>query len=153
MITKTYDHAKTEFGEIVGGKWPNETKFMVMLVLPSYVSDRLINTATGKLTSRIYVHKDLCKPLLAAFASLKDRDLLDELKTFDGCFMIRNVRGSSRPSTHSYGLAIDLNASENALGATPKLSPEFIHCFTEQGFVWGGAFKRLDGMHFQYAAW
>jgi hypothetical protein len=52
-------------------------------------------------------------------------------------------------STHSWGMAIDLNASWNKLGAIPTLSREFVNCFKKEGFKWGGEFSRKDGMHFQ----
>jgi hypothetical protein len=46
-------------------------------------------------------------------------------------------------------MAIDVNAFENGLGKKPKLSAGFVKCFTDAGFVWGGNFARLDGMHFE----
>jgi hypothetical protein len=52
-------------------------------------------------------------------------------------------------SLHSWGIAIDVNAFENGLGQTPKLSAGFVKCFTDNGFDWGGVWKRLDSMHFQ----
>ena len=52
-------------------------------------------------------------------------------------------------SLHSWGIAIDVNAFENGLNMTPKLSPGFVKCFTDNGFYWGGNFKRKDGMHFE----
>ena len=74
---------------------------------------------------------------------------MSELKTFDGCFCIRDVRAiPGQKSCHSYGLAIDINAAENGLNKQPKLTPEFVKCFTDEGWVWGGKWKRPDGMHF-----
>jgi hypothetical protein len=32
-----------------------------------------------------------------------------------------------------------------------KLSPGFVKCFTDNGFEWGGTWKRKDPMHFQLA--
>jgi hypothetical protein len=52
-------------------------------------------------------------------------------------------------SLHSWGLAIDVNAFENGLNQTPKLSAGFVKCFTDAGFDWGGTWQRKDGMHFQ----
>ena len=76
---------------------------------------------------------------------------MDELKTWDGCFNIRKKRGLSSMSLHSWGLAVDVNAFENGLGQNPKLSKEFVECFTSSGFEWGGFWKKKDGMHFQLA--
>jgi hypothetical protein len=52
-------------------------------------------------------------------------------------------------SLHSWGIAIDVNAFENGLNMTPKLSAGFVKCFTDNGFDWGGTWTRKDGMHFQ----
>ncbi len=101
---------------------------------------------------RIYCNLDLVEPLSKALANLKENGLESELKTWDGCFNIRKVRGSTTSmSLHSWGVAIDVNASENGLGQEPQLSPEFVACFTSAGFDWGGNFNRKDGMHFQLA--
>jgi hypothetical protein len=100
--------------------------------------------------NKIYCNKDLVKPLLGAICELHATGHIKELKTYDGCFNIRNQRGSvSKLSLHSWGLAIDVNQATNALGAKPTLSAGFVKCFTNNGFTWGGNFKRLDGMHFE----
>lgn len=103
----------------------------------------------GVIPKRIYCNKDLVKPIEAAFKALIDTGRVTELKTWDGCFNIRKKRGLSSMSLHSWGIAIDVNAFENGLGKQPKLSPEFVKCFTDNGFIWGGTWRRLDGMHFE----
>lgn len=106
----------------------------------------------GIIPKRIYCNKDMVKPLEQAFKNLIQRNHINELKTWDGCFNIRKKRGLSSMSLHSWGLAVDMNAFENGLNVTPKLSPEFVKCFTDSGFDWGGTWQRKDGMHFQLAA-
>ena len=103
----------------------------------------------GVIPKRIYCNKEIIGRLSAAFKALIDTGCVQELKTWDGCFNIRKKRGLSSMSLHSWGIAIDLNAFENGLGQVPKLSPEFVKCFTDNGFDWGGNWKRLDGMHFE----
>ena len=88
-------------------------------------------------------------PLMAAFKALIATGCVTELKTWDGCFNIRKKRGLSSMSLHSWAIAIDVNAFENGLGQTPKLSKLFVSCFTNNGFDWGGTWTRKDGMHFQ----
>ena len=105
----------------------------------------------GVIPKRIYCNKDLIKPLEAAFKSLIATGCVNELKTWDGCFNIRKKRGLASMSLHSWAIAIDVNAFENGLGVTPKLSPRFVKCFTDNGFTWGGTWQRKDGMHFQLA--
>lgn len=103
----------------------------------------------GVIPKKLYCNKDIIAPLSKAFKNLIDREFIKELKTFDGCFNIRKQRGASSQSLHSWGVAIDVNASWNGLGKKPTLSTGFVKCFKDAGFDWGGDFKRLDGMHFQ----
>lgn len=105
----------------------------------------------GVIPKRIYCNKDLVGPLSKAFKNLIDTGHVKELKTWDGCFNIRKMRGLKSMSLHSWGIAVDVNAFENGLGANPKLSPGFVKCFTDAGFHWGGTWTRKDGMHFQLA--
>ena len=103
----------------------------------------------GVIPKKIYCNKDLVLPLQQAFKNLIDTGRVAELKTWDGCFNIRKKRGLSSMSLHSWGLAIDVNSSWNQLGKIPTLSDEFVKCFTDAGFTWGGTWKRCDPMHFQ----
>lgn len=101
---------------------------------------------------RIYVNRDMRGPLAQAIVNLIVRGCIDELKTWDGCFNIRPMRGSSQASLHSWGLAVDVNASWNAMGAPSTLSEEFVMCWKDAGFDWGGDWEsRPDSMHFQLA--
>jgi hypothetical protein len=101
---------------------------------------------------KIYGHELLEAPLRQAFRFLVERGLSVELETYDGCFNIRQMKGGSGYSVHSWGLAVDLNAASNRFGQDPSLSPEFVRCFADCGFEWGGLWtpdKYRDGMHFQ----
>lgn len=106
----------------------------------------------GVIPKKLYCNRAMIGPLSKAFQNLISRDLVKELKTFDGCFNIRKKRGLNSQSLHSWGIAIDVNAFENQLNQKPKLSPAFVKCFTDAGFDWGGTWKRVDSMHFQLAA-
>lgn len=100
---------------------------------------------------KIFINK-LFKPVLEkALLNVIERGLAPEMTTWDGCFIIRQKRGLSALSLHSWGLAVDINAFENQLNQVPNLSPEFVACFTEAGCEWGGLWKRKDGMHFELA--
>jgi hypothetical protein len=122
---------------------PNLQRAMVMWDVPGYME-------IGVIPKRIYCNRDMIEPLSKAFHNLIQTGHVSELKTWDGCFNIRKKRGLSSMSLHSWGIAIDVNAFENGLNQTPKLSPGFVKCFTDAGFDWGGVWKsRPDGMHFQ----
>lgn len=123
----------------------------------------------GFVPKRIYCHPLMIEPLRKSFIFLRDRDFIKELKTWDGCWNLRPIRGYEKIyerlmaagkveqaikylSIHSWAGAIDLNAGENPLGRKPKLSKGFVKCFTDAGLEWGGNWKRPDGMHFQLAS-
>lgn len=103
----------------------------------------------GMLPNRLYCNKDMIEPLTQAFKNIINRKLVDQVKTWDGCFNIRKKRGLNSMSLHSWAIAVDINAFENQLGQTPKMSFELVQCFKDAGFDWGGDWTRLDGMHFQ----
>jgi hypothetical protein len=121
-----------------------ERKWMVLWDVPDD-----INKAIPALPNKIYCNKLMVLPLENAFRCLIQRGKHKELKTWDGCFNIRKKRGLSSMSLHSWGIAIDVNAAWNQLGKQPTLSKEFVKCFTDQAFEWGGTWTRKDGMHFQ----
>jgi hypothetical protein len=127
-----------------GNPQSHEKHFMVMWDVPSELE-------IGVIPKRLYCNKVMVEPLTRAFKNLIETGHVSELKTWDGCFNIRNVRGRTSPSLHSWGVAIDVNAAWNGLGKAPTLTSGFIKCFTDAGFDWGGLWGRPDGMHFQLA--
>lgn len=100
---------------------------------------------------RIYCNNDLIIPLTRAFKNIKDRKLTAQIRSWDGCFNIRNKRGAASASIHSWGLAIDINAAWNGFGKVPTMSKELVKCFKDAGFDWGGDWAKPDGMHMQLA--
>ncbi len=134
----------------------DEGLYMVTWEVPSDIREELSHvrfSALGTIgfPTKIYLNKDIQEALEEALRNVISNGFAEELKTWDGCFIIRNSRGLRSWSMHSWGLAIDLNAATNRLGATPTLSAGFVKCFTDAGFDWGGLWKRKDGMHFQIA--
>lgn len=54
-------------------------------------------------TDRLYIHKDFRQKLQEAFHALEMQGLHHEIRTFDGCYHLRYVRGSnSALSVHSF---------------------------------------------------
>lgn len=47
----------------------------------------------GFIPKKIYCNKDLVLPLQQAFHNIIDRGLVDQLKTWDGCFNLRKKVG------------------------------------------------------------
>jgi len=123
---------------------PELEKGMVLWDVPTHLE-------IGVIPKRLYCNRDMVGPLKDAFFKLILTGCVDELKTWDGCFNIRNKRNGGTPSLHSWGVAIDVNAAWNRMGKEPTLSPEFVQCFKDAGFDWGGDWRVKDGMHFQLA--
>ena len=100
--------------------------------------------------TKIFINKDFKNKLYNAFKELETNNLQSEIKTFDGCFQQRTVRGSDMISLHSWAMAIDINASTEKLGQVKStLSPKFIEIMLKNGLFWGGNYKgRKDPMHF-----
>ena len=141
--------AQAKYGGIHNGVWGNEAKFCQLIDIPEEIGGSWINTVTHAYVDHIYCNKDFAPHLLAALSNVKNANLLHELKSFDGCYEIRDVRAQPGSiSCHSYAMAIDINAFENQMGHPTSFSPEFVECFKKAGFIWGGNFKRCDPMHF-----
>lgn len=122
-----------------------ERKHMVLLRLDSY------RELIPALPAKVYCNRIMEKPLLTALNNIVDRGMTSEFKTWDGCFNVRKKRGAGSMSLHSWGIAIDINAAWNGFGKTPTMRRDFVKCFTDAGFDWGGTWTKPDGMHFQLA--
>ena len=98
----------------------------------------------------VYIHKDFRGLLIPAFSRLEEKGLHLEIRSYDGCFNVRHVRGSySVLSTHSWGAAIDLNARENPLGSSGRWSGPFLDVLSSCGIFCGQRWTgRKDPMHF-----
>ena len=112
----------------------------------------------GCVNGNVSFHKLVAKQLQDLFKAWEDEGLLPLIKTFDGAWAPRYVRGSrTNLSNHSIGTALDLNVRWNMLGQVPALVDhegsirKLIPIANEHGFYSGLHFKRLDGMHFEIA--
>jgi hypothetical protein len=100
--------------------------------------------------SRFLVNKDFMAMLVLAFQNITNANLQGEIKTFDGCYNNRMVRGAQTTSLHAWAAAIDLNASIEARGqTTTHWTPDFLQIMKDAGIFWGGDFHTIvDNMHF-----
>jgi hypothetical protein len=100
----------------------------------------------------------------------------DELSMHDNnssCFNFRKIAGTERLSSHSYGLAIDINPKQNPYirikdestiiepitgleflnrhNLRPGMLETVVPIFTTHGFIWGGKWDNpIDYHHFEY---
>jgi hypothetical protein len=105
----------------------------------------------GTPVRRARCHKLLVENFQKVFSDIKTAGLESEVKNYSGIFARRSIRGfGSHPSTHSWGIAIDLEADKFPLGSTLRFPDEVIRIFHASGFFYGGDFQaRKDPMHFQ----
>lgn len=65
----------------------------------------------------------------------------------------RPIHGTRVPSNHSWGLAVDLNSTENPMSTkfVSDIPPAVVADWEACGFYWGGRYEnRPDAMHFEY---
>lgn len=95
-----------------------------------------------------------------------ERELSPELRELaastSGTFVWRKVRGTSRPSMHSFAIAIDVAVPRSdywrwnkpdAAGRfryKNRFPLEIVEIFERHGFIWGGKWYHFDTMHFEY---
>lgn len=139
---------------------PNETGngYLVKIQLPypmrlAWDTDTVVNS--------MMCHKLVTKNFLNVFNEIQRVYGYDKIKElgidlFGGCFNYRKMRGGNSWSTHSWGIAIDLDPARNLLKETSKTArfarPEYkamIDIFYKHGFESLGREKNYDWMHFQ----
>lgn len=130
-------------------------KWLTVYRLPDWLLPHFPPLYDGSKVTRIQMHKDAVAPFEAAMRELVDTGLIQELHSFDGCWNVRNMRGLSTPSIHSWGCAFDLNASRNPLGVAwgsrPGMFSAAFVAVMRKHFDCGADWHapRTDAMHFQ----
>jgi hypothetical protein len=136
-------------------------------ILRSWESDNIVTvpipqlrTALGpNAPSGMRFHRLAAAQLAGLWQDWERAGLLDRVRTVDGAFVARFIRGSSTTlSNHAFGSAFDINAATNPRGVRPPLLGEkgcvreLVPLAFKRGFYWGGHFTdKPDGMHFEIA--
>lgn len=154
MKLPSTDQLTTKYGQAN----PTGKGYLVYIDLPFPM--RIAWDRTKKI-KRFQCHKLVATRLLNVFNELLAHygyDRLVELgiDLYGGCFNYREMRGGSNLSTHSWGIAIDLDPDRNLLHESKKTArfarPEYkmmIDIFYQNGFISLGIEKDFDFMHFQ----
>lgn len=144
---------------------------------PDWVAANIVTVPIPQLrfasgfNGNIRCHAKAAPMLTRLFAHWEKDDLLHLVRSYEGCFVPRYIRGKALPgdnghgnklstdtpnlSNHSFGSAFDINFPDNQLGTTPALCGqrgsvrELVASANAIGIYWGGHFDRLDGMHFE----
>jgi len=101
----------------------------------------------GKMIS-VTCNAKIADKMKGAFEEIKEKGLSHLIDSFDGCYNYRNKRGGSSLSTHAWGIAFDINASQNPMGSSKQTAgqSQLAAIFEKYGFHQ----LENDPMHFQY---
>lgn len=116
--------------------------------------NRFIVTRPAPILGRVTCNKMIMPQLVGALTQIQREGLAHLVNPADygGCYSPRfvNHEASVGISHHSWGVAIDVNVSQNPFGHTPSQDPRIVRAFQDWGFTWGGTWLVPDGMHFEY---
>ena len=155
----------------VEGFYGEKGKNQVKLKLPYPM---VLAWDTSVTINRFSCHKKVSERLGSIFEKTLDEYGIDgirkmRLDQFGGCLNVRRMRGGSRYSMHSWGIAVDIDPAHNQIwkkairssaeiqsaGILPSLSFQeydpFWKFVEEAGAVSLGKHTNFDWMHFQFA--
>ncbi len=90
------------------------------------------------------------------------QDFMKYLENPAGTFNWRPIAGTSRISTHSFGMTVDINVAHSDYWRNNKpdadgtykyknrIPMQIVEIFEKYGFIWGGKWYHYDTMHFEY---
>lgn len=138
-INKTFGVVK--FDEAGGGN---------VVIINDWQSEN-IESIDLPVVGRQMIHYRLRTIFEAIFKELIDKGLDKDIHQF-GTFCPRHKMHDPKRglSTHSWGIACDINWATNAPGTVGDLDHRIVAVFERYGFDWGGRWEYPDSMHFQY---
>ncbi|MEX2552094.1 MAG: M15 family metallopeptidase, partial [Actinomycetota bacterium] len=143
---------KELFGEFAARPEPDGS----IQIDPGWIENNIATTSVP-LLGTVRCHKAVLPQLTAALEEISRRGLggLVRAGDFGGCYSPRflNRDAETGLSHHAWGIAIDLNVSENPLGAEPSMDSRLVEILERWGFAWGGRWLVPDGMHFEFLRW
>ena len=119
---------------------------------PGWVRRKIV-TRSVPILGAVTCHRAMIAPLRRALGRLQRQGLsrLVDRGDYAGCFAARRIADSGSLSLHAWGLAADINASENPQGSKPRQDRRVVRAFEGVGFTWGGRWPTApDGMHFEW---
>jgi hypothetical protein len=143
---------KANFGEFAARPIPGDR----LIAIDESWRARNIRAANVPVLGDVVCHRSLIPQLRAAMKEVLARDLgyTIQPEQYAGCFGARFISAGPRHrlSHHAWGIAVDLNASENPTGIRPNLDRRLVSVMREHGFTWGGDWLVPDGMHFEWVS-
>jgi hypothetical protein len=111
-----------------------------------------VETREVPLLGEVTCHRKIFPMLVAALEAIEDEGEDVVGSGYAGCYVPRFISHDPTRSLsyHSWGVAIDVNAENNAFGAEPHQDMALVDAMEAQGFQWGGRWDVPDGMHFEW---
>lgn len=94
-------------------------------------------------------HRLIVPNLVNALSEIESSGYAPQVRNFSGIYNQRPQVGSTKPSTHAWGIAIDIEAEEYPRGTKKVWPKEITDIFLKHGFSNGALFPTPDPMHFQ----
>jgi hypothetical protein len=118
-----------------------------------WVNENIV-TASVPILGRVTCHRLMVPQLRGALADVQAAGLASSLHSYDGCYVPRFIESNPEHaiSLHTWGIAIDLDASTNYRGIKGSMDPKIVDIFKRWGFRWGGDWEYTDPMHFELGA-
>lgn len=114
--------------------------------------EKNIEFADLPIVGRHQVHRKMVPVFEAVLEELIEKGLDGEILQFGSwCPRHKMHNLSNSLSTHSWGIACDINQATNLPGTPGDLDLGIVATFERYGFEWGGTWKFKDPQHFQYA--
>ncbi len=156
IVPNGFEEVVATFGNILDflkedgnldSRW--ETEYLGSARLPFPIS---LSWDRSKMVQNLYCHKKMIEIFSEVFGAIQGEGLKEKVKTYGGCFNFRSKRTSTKFSTHSWGIAIDLNPETNPQGKPGTMDLGVVEVFRRFGFKWGGDWSgsSKDPMHFQF---
>ena len=115
---------------------------------------RNILTTTVPILGTVTCHRAMIPQLRDAMSDLDRLGLAHTIdrSEYGGCFAARFIgfEPRGRLSHHTWGVAIDINVTDNAFATKADQDPRLVEVMERHGFTWGGRWLVPDGMHFEW---
>ncbi len=115
--------------------------------------DGAIVTATVPLLGTVRCHRIVVDDLRGAMQELVDAGVgqVVDARRYGGCFHPRRIdTARARLSSHSWGIAVDINVDMSLPGLGEVPPDEMIEILGRHGFRWGGDFGSPDNHHWEW---
>jgi hypothetical protein len=140
---------KRKFGEFAS----RPTKTGALTLMDGW-RDRNIRSESVPILGSVTCHRKFFLQMRGALNEIQEKGLAHLIRRdeYAGCYNSRFVATPPgiRLSRHAWGVAFDINTSNNQFGQEPHQDPRLVRIMRKWGLLWGGKWPLPDGMHFEW---